>query len=57
MNLIKKSQLKPAVGSPGFIEVILNYAVPTTFSVIFIVNTVLGKLKDSDGSTKKELLD
>lgn len=57
MNLIKKITIKTAVGSPGFIEVILNYAVPTTFSVIFIVNTVLGKLKDSDGSTKKELLD
>lgn len=56
MNLIKIT-IKTAVGSPGFIEVILNYAVPTTFSVIFIVNTVLGKLKDSDGSTKKELLD
>ncbi len=53
----KKITIKTAVGSPGFIEVILNYAVPTTFSVIFIVNTVLGKLKDSDGSTKKELLD
>lgn len=53
----KKITIKTAVGSPGFIEVILNYAVPTTFSVIFIVNTILGKLKDSDGSTKKELLD
>ena len=37
----KKITIKTAVGSPGFIEVILNYAVPTTFSVIFIVNTVL----------------
>lgn len=52
----KKITIKTAVGSPGFIEVILNYAVPTTFSVIFIVNTVLGKLKDSDGSTKKGII-
>lgn len=52
----KKITIKTAVGSPGFIEVLLNCAVPTTVSVLFIVNTILGKLKDSDGSTKNGII-
>lgn len=52
----KKITIKTAVGSPGFIEVILSYALSTTAAVVFIVNTILGKLKDSDGSTKKGII-
>lgn len=52
----KEITIKTAVGSPGFIEIIFEYALPTTAAAVFVVNTILGKLKDSDGSTKKGII-
>ena len=52
----KEIKIKTAVGSPGFIEIIFHNVLPTTAAVMFIVNIILGRLKDSDGSTKKGII-
>lgn len=42
--------VKTAVGSPGFIEIILPYVPISTIAVILIVKTAIGKEKDKDGT-------
>lgn len=52
----KEITLKTAVGSPGFIEIILYNVLPASAAVVFVVNIILGKLKDSYGNTKKGII-
>lgn len=52
----EKITIKTAVGSPGFIEVIFQNILPNLAVVLFIVNIILGKLKDKDGGTKTGII-
>lgn len=55
-NNLKDVVIKTAVGSPGFLEIILTSSIPTFFSALFIVNSILGKFKDSDGNTRNGII-
>ena len=48
--------LKTAVGSPGFLEIVLPCIPVSAISVVLIIKCIIGKIKDSDGKTFDGLL-
>jgi len=48
--------LRTAVGSPGFLEIVLPCIPVSAISVVFIIKCIIGRIKDSDGKTLDGLL-
>lgn len=56
-NIEEKIKLKTAVGSPGFLEMILSAVdLASIYSIVLIFKTLIGKIETSDGSKASGIL-
>lgn len=55
-NITDLIKIKTAVGSPGFIEIIMPYVPITTIAIGIIINAVLGKTKTENKTTSSGVI-